>query len=125
MDGNKKEGVSVKEIEQFAKNHRFEVFFCLMFALACVFGLLGTFRPGWSIFLGMVGAIAGILMPMKTGPLVEKVFRFIFKQEKTIQFVLGIVGLVLACVVPFVVFLLVGLVAGRAIHHMLTGAAPR
>jgi len=125
MDGNKKEGVSVKEIEQFAKNHRFEVFFCLMFALACIFGLLGSFRPGWSIFLGMVGAIAGILMPTKTGPLVEKVFRFLFKQETTIQFVFGIVGLVLAAVVPFVVFLLVGLVAGRSIHHMLTGAAPR
>lgn len=30
MDGNKiKEGVSVKEIENFAKKHRFEVFFLL------------------------------------------------------------------------------------------------
>jgi len=50
MDG-KKEGVSVKEIEEFAKKHRFEVFFCLMFLFACVFGLVGMFRPGWSILL--------------------------------------------------------------------------
>lgn len=125
MDQGKKEGMSVKEIEQFAKNHRFEVFFCLMFVLACIFGLMGTFRPGWSIFLGMVGAILGILLPAKVGPLMDKAIHFVFRQDKTLQLVFGVVGLILACLIPFAIFLFVGIVGGRAIHHMVGSSAPR
>jgi hypothetical protein len=43
MDGNKK-GVSVKEIEEFTKKHRYEVFFCALFVLTCIFSLVGHFR---------------------------------------------------------------------------------
>ena len=117
MDG-KKEGVSVKEIEEFAKKHRFEVFFCLMFLLACVFGLVGMFRPGWSILLGMVGGALGVVFPVKMDQLLKSVFNFAFKQDKTVLIVLGIVSLLISCIFPFIVFLLVGVAGGRAMHHL-------
>lgn len=125
MDGNKKEGMSVKEIEEFAKRHRFEVFFCLVFLFACIFGIVGSFRPGWSIFLGMAGGILGIILPVKTDFLLKKVFQFIFRQDKTVQIVLGVVALILACIVPFLIFLIVGIVGGRAIHQMASDASQR
>ncbi len=117
MDG-KKEGVSVKEIEEFAKKHRFEVFFCLMFLFACIFGLVGMFRPGWSIFLGMVGGALGVILPIKMDQLLKSIFHFVFKQDKTILIVLGVVALLIACVFPFIVFLIVGVAGGRAMHHL-------
>lgn len=117
MDG-KKEGVSVKEIEEFAKKHRFEVFFCLMFLFACIFGIVGMFGPGWSIFLGMAGGALGVILPMKMDQLLKGIFHFVFKQDKTILIVLGVVALLIACVFPFIVFLIVGVAGGRAMHHL-------
>ncbi len=118
MDENKKEGVSVKEIEEFAKKHRFEVFFCLMFLLACIFGLGGMFRTGWNILFAMAGGVLGVVLPVKMEHLLKKVFHFVFKQEKTILIVLGVVALLIACIFPFVVFLIVGVAGGHAIHHL-------
>ena len=123
MDGNKKEGFSVKEIEQFAKRHRFEVFFCLVFLLTCIFGIMGTFRSGWSIFLGMVGAVLGTLLSAKTGPLMEKAIHFIFRQDKTIQIVFAVVALILAVFLPFIIFLIIGIMGGLAIHKMISNSS--
>lgn len=117
MDGNKK-GVSVKEIEEFTKKHRYEVFFCALFILALIFGLVGHFGRGWSIFFSMGGAIAGVVFPNKVESFVTMIFRFIFKQEKTIQLVLGAVVLLLAIFLPFLIFLVLGLVGGRVMHIM-------
>lgn len=120
MDGGKKEGVSVKEIEEFAKKHRFEVFFCLMFLLACIFGTFGMFRPGLSILLGMVGAVLGVIMPMKMEQMLRSAFHFVFKQEKVMLIVLGIVALLISIILPFIIFLVVGVAGGRAMHQMTT-----
>ncbi len=122
MDGNKpKEGVSVKEIEEFAKKHRFEVFLCLMFLFACIFSLIGYFRGGWSIFFAMGGAILGVIFPVKTESMLKTVFQFVFKQDTVLQIVLGVVGLILAIFIPFVIFLLTGLVGGRYMYQMAMG----
>ncbi len=117
MDGNKK-GVSVKEIEEFTKKHRYEVFFCALFVLTCIFSLVGHFGGGWSIFFAMGGAVLGIVFPSKTDSLMKMVFKFIFKQDKTIQIVLGAVSLILAIFLPFVIFLVVGLIGGRMMNVM-------
>jgi hypothetical protein len=117
MDGNKK-GVSVKEIEEFTKKHRYEVFFCALFVLTCIFSLVGHFGSGWSIFFAMGGAVLGAIFPTKTDSLLKMVFKFVFKQDKTIQIVLGAVSLILAIFVPFIIFLIVGLVAGRVMNIM-------
>jgi hypothetical protein len=117
MVDNKK-GVSVKEIEEFTKKHRYEVFFCVLFLLACIFGLVGHFGRGWSIFFAMGGAILGVIFPNKVESLLKMVFKFIFKQEKTIQIVLGAVSLILSIFLPFIIFLVIGLIGGRMMHIM-------
>ncbi len=117
MDGNKpKEGISVKEMEAFAKKHRFEVFFCLAFILACFFTFV-MWGPGWSIVTGTVGAIVGVLFGGKVTHFSKMVFTFIFKQEQTTQLVLGIVALILAIFIPPLYFLLLGLHGGKDMHH--------
>lgn len=117
MDGNKK-GVSVKEIEEFTKKHRYEVFFCALFVLTCIFSLVGRFGGGWSIFFGMGGAVLGSIFPSKTESFLRMVFNFIFKQDKTIQIVLGAVSLLLAIFLPFIIFLVIGLIGGRMMNIM-------
>jgi hypothetical protein len=117
MDGNKsKEGVSVKEIEAFAKKHRFEVFFCLAFILACLFTFV-LWGPGWSVIAATIGAIIGILFVGKITHLSKMIFSFTFKQEPTIQLVIGIVGLILAIFLPPLFFLLLGLHGGKDMQH--------
>jgi hypothetical protein len=117
MDGNKK-GVSVKEIEEFTKKHRYEVFFCALFVLTCIFSIFGHFGGGWSIFFAMGGAVLSIIFPTKTEAFLKMVFKFIFKQDKTIQIVLGAVSLILAIFLPFIIFLVIGLIGGRMMNIM-------
>jgi hypothetical protein len=117
MVDNKK-GVSVKEIEEFTKKHRYEVFFCILFLLACIFGIVGYFRAAWNIFCVMAGGILGVIFPHKVESFLGKIFGFIFKQDKTIQIVLGAVALILAIFIPFIIFLVVGLIGGRTMHLM-------
>jgi hypothetical protein len=117
MDKNRgKEGVSVKEIEEFTKKHRFEVFFCLAFVLACFFTFV-MWGPGWSIVAASIGAVIGILLSGKMIHFSKIVFQFILKQEPTTQLVLGIVFLVLAIFLPPLYFLLLGLHGGKDMHH--------
>jgi len=126
MDGNKlKEGVSVKEIEDFARKHRFEVFFCLLFVLACIFGIIGHFKAGWSILLTGAGAVLSIVFPVKVDMFLRKGFGFAFKQDLTIQIVLGVVSLILAIFVPFVVFFIAGCFGGRAMYQMAMDSSPK
>ncbi len=117
MTDNKK-GVSVKEIEEFTKKHRYEVFFCVLFLLSCIFGIVGYFKPAWNIFCAMAGGILGVIFPNKVESSLKVVFNFVFGQEKTIQIVLGVVGIILAVFIPFVIFLAIGLIGGRTMNIM-------
>lgn len=114
----KKSGVSVKEIEAFAKKHRFEVFFCLAFIFACFFSFV-FFGPGWSIFMAGIGGILGVIMPARIEILTKKISHFIFKQEQTTQIILGVVALVLSIIIPPAIFLLLGLHGGKSMHHQV------
>jgi uncharacterized membrane protein len=116
MEEKKKDGVSVREIEDFAKKHRFEVFFCLMFFLAFIFGAFGFFKSFWSIAAFMGGAIVGVLFAVKVEGMLKKMLNFVFKHDSTMQLVLGIIGLVLAIFIPFLVFLVTGLAGGRMLY---------
>lgn len=118
MDGNKtKEGMSVKEIESFAKKHRFEVFFCLAFILACFFSFV-MFGPGWAIIAAAVGGLIGVLLAGKVMHMCRSVLSFVFKQEAATQIVIGVVLLVLAIVIPPLIFLILGLHGGKDLVHM-------
>ncbi len=123
MEDKKKDGVSVREIEDFAKKHRFEVFFCLIFFLAFIFGAFGFFKSFWSIAALMGGAICGVLFSTKVEGLIKKILSFVFKHDGTMQLVLGIVCLVLAIFIPFLVFLIAGLAGGRTLYIQAIDAA--
>ena len=117
MDGNKsKEGVSVKEIQGFANKFRFEIFFCLVFILACIFTFV-FWGPVWSIVAAVVGAIIGVLLEEKMTQFSKMIFSFVFKQEPTVQIVLGVVGLILAIFIPPLYFLLLGIHGGKDMQH--------
>jgi hypothetical protein len=117
MDMKKmKEGVSVKEVEAFAKKHRFEVFFCLVFIFAALFNFVFIGRY-WSILVACLGAIIGVLAPGKVEHFSKAIFHFIFKQEQTTQIVLGVVSLIVAIFLPFLIFLFIGLHAGKGMYH--------
>jgi hypothetical protein len=117
MDGNKKEGMSVKEIESYAKKHRFEVFFCLAFILACFFSFV-MFGTGWSIITATIGTIIGVLLSGKVTNFSRKALSFIFKQEQTTQIVIGILCLIIAIFLPPLFFLILGLHGGKDLHAM-------
>jgi hypothetical protein len=119
MDGNKaKEGISVKELENFARKHRFEVFFCALFVLACIFSFYSFFRPCWSIILATAGGVLSVIFPGNVEMLLRKMLKFVFGQDMTLLIVFGVVGLILAIFLPLLIFFVVGLCGGRALYQM-------
>lgn len=119
MDGNKefrKEGLSVKELENFSKKHRLELFLCIFYFLAGVFGIF-LWRPTWCIILATVGAIIGALMPEKIRQMSMSVWQFVARQDKTTTIIIAVIAFVIAIFVPPLVFLLVGLHAGKSMHN--------
>ncbi len=115
MDKKSKEGISVKEIEQYTKKHRYEVFFSLAFILACIFTFV-MWGAGWSIVAATVGALLGIILTEQMDSLFKKIYQFILRHEKTTQLVLGIVFLILAIFLPPLYFLLLGMHGGKGMH---------
>ncbi len=119
MDKNKlKEGLSVKEIEEFTKKHRFEVFWCIALVFACFFSFF-IFSPGWGIFFASIGGILGITLADKIENLARSVFGFIAKQEQTIQIVIGVAFLIVSIFLSPLIFLLLGMHGGKSIYRLL------
>lgn len=117
MDENKKEGISVKEIELFARKHSLEGFFCLLFLLAAIFGSIGHFHAMWSVLFGAAGVIVSILLPSKSESLLKRMFNFAFKQDKVVQIVLGVVSLIFAIFLAPLVFFITGCFGGGALYQ--------
>lgn len=113
-----KEGVSVKELGEFAKKHRFQFYFCLVFFVAYLFGLMGFFKSGWTVFFSLIGAIMGILWPEKIEKVLDKGFHTILKQDKTILFILAGVGFLLAIFIPFAIFFILSLCGGFSMSKL-------
>ncbi len=116
MNG-KKDSVSVKEVEEFTKKYKLEVFFCLSFILACFFSFV-FFGTGWCVVLASLGGILGVVVAARVELFFKKSFHFVFKQEKLTQLVLAIAWLVLSMFVPPLVFLKLGLYGGKSLYHM-------
>lgn len=112
MDEKKKEGLSIKEIEGYAKRHRFEIFYCLLFVFASLFTLV-FWGAALSILLTGLGGILGVLFPHKVDMFAKKMFSFVFKQEKITQLVIGIAALIIAIFVAPLIFFVIGLHAGH------------
>ncbi len=117
-DGNQKDGVSVKEIENYAKNNRFKLFLCLSFLLACFFSFV--FFSAWSIILAAVGSIIGVLMSSKVEAFAKKANAFCEKQETTTQLILGCVALIISVFLPPLTFLTLGAAGGNYLASLKT-----
>lgn len=114
----KKDGISVREIEEFTKKHLFEVFFCALFVLACIFGSMGFFKPIWSFLAIAVGGVLSVLLPEKCEGAVKGLFQFVARQDKTVQLVIAIIAFVFAIFIPLIIFLLIGLLSGRGMYQL-------
>ena len=123
MDKNKfteklKEGVSVHEIEQFARKHTTEVFTVLALLIGAISSTFHFFTgPGLTIMLAAIGAVLGIFFPAPVERGLKQLYSFTYKQEKTTQLVLGAVKIVIAIFVPFILFGVIGLLAGTSYHY--------
>jgi len=118
MKPKQDEGISVKEIEEFAKKNKFPVTIALGVFLSCLFSIFLVMTKMSVIFLA-IGALVGIFMPGKIAFFAKKMYGFIAKQEKTVQMVIGIVFLVISIFFPPAVFVILGLHAGKDIRHKL------
>jgi uncharacterized membrane protein len=116
QEGEKKEGVTVKEIENFGKKYRFQIFFCLSFILASFFSFI-FYGVGWSIYLAGLGAIVAIWIPTKIGRAAHATLRFCFKQEKVTRIIIACVGIIVSIFLAPLIFLCIGLMAGRGFHR--------
>ncbi|NGX60197.1 MAG: hypothetical protein KR126chlam3_01366 [Chlamydiae bacterium] len=114
----KKEGVSVKELEGYAKRHRFEIFFCILFILASLFTLI-FWGPTLSVFLTGLGAIISIFIPDKIDQIARKMAHTVLTKEGTTQLIIGIIALIVAIFLAPLIFLLLGLHAGCRIIHLV------
>jgi len=125
MNGNnKKEGVSVSQIEEFTKKHRFEVVLCLSFVLAFFFSFL-FFGTGWAILFAVIGGGLGVIFPRKIEFATKQMFQFVLKQELTTQIVLAVVALIISIFLPPFIFLFLGLNGGRSLSQLSGDAATR
>lgn len=113
--GNKPEGISVSEIENFGKKHRFEIFFFIYFVLATLFSPV-FFSMMWSVYLAGIGAVLGIWFPSKVDSASRGSFAFIFKQEKATQIVLASAGVLVSFFLAPLIFFTLGLMGGMSIH---------
>jgi len=117
MDTKKiKEGLSVKEIEGFAKTYRFALFCCVALVLAWIFSFV--FFEGWSIFCAVLGGLLGVVLTKKVEDFLKKVVAFVRKQEELTQLVLGGASLVLSVFLPFLLFFVLGACAGVALPYI-------
>lgn len=113
-----KEGVSVQELEDFARKHSTEVFTVVALVIASISSMFNFFTgPSWSIFFIAIGSILGIFFPTPVDRGLKQLYDFIFKQEKSTQLILGAVKIVIAIFIPFVLFGTMGLLAGTSYHY--------
>lgn len=112
-----KDGVSVNEIESFARKYTSEVFLVLAILIASISSIFDFFSgAGWSIAFAGACAIISILFPNHIEAALRKLFSFGTQNEKSMQIIIGIVRIVLAIFVPFILFGFVGLLAGTSFH---------
>ncbi len=112
-----KEGVSVQEIENFAKKYTTEIFIIVALVVAFFSSVFGLFTGSTaSLFFAIVGVILSLLIPQHIESLGQKAADFLRKQDKTVQMVIGIARIVIAFFLPFLIFAVIGLHAGLGFH---------
>lgn len=119
-ENQNKEGMSVNEIENFAKKYRFEVAFLVFFVLSTFFTFV-FWGAAWSIWLAGLGGVLGVWLPSQLGAAIRKGFGFIFSQELVTQIIIAVVGVVISIFLAPVMFLLLGVMGGVGLHSAHRG----
>ncbi len=113
-----KDGVSVKEIEDFTSKYTIEVFSIIAMVIASVSSVLDFFTgPRLSIIFLSLASIIAVLFANGVDNALKKCIQFTFKQEKSAQIVLGVLLFVIAIFIPFLYFGIFGLFVGIAYHY--------
>jgi hypothetical protein len=113
-----KDGVSVQEMENFARKYTLEVFTVLTILFASISGMYDFFTGAkMTIVFAAVGVFFGIFFPVPIEKALKQFYSFSYKQEKTTQLILGCVQIVVGLFLPFVVFGIIGLLAGTSYHY--------
>jgi hypothetical protein len=112
-----KEGVSVQEVEDFARKHTMEVFSVLAIVIGSISSMYDFFTgPKLTIAFVAIGIFLGIFFPAPVEKGLKQFYSFAYKQEKMTQLILGIVKIVVSLFIPFFLFGAVGLLAGTSYH---------
>jgi len=115
MDEQKKEGLTVKEIGEFSKKYRVEVFLCLLLLLTCIFNFI--FMWGClSVITATIGAISGLLFSSKIDSFLKTILKFPLEQQMPTQVIIAAATLIVGIFLPPVIFLFLGLYAGEAMY---------
>jgi len=118
-----KEGVSVKEIEEFARHHTVEVFSVLAIIIATITSSWDYFTgPRLSLFFAALGTVVTILFPVPIERGLKQLYSYALKQEKSTQIIIGATKIVVAIFIPFILFGIVGLLAGSSYHYYIRHA---
>jgi hypothetical protein len=118
-----KEGVSVHELEGFARKHTTEVFSTLALIIAGISSAFDFFTgPKITLFFLVIGVLAAIFFPAPVERGLKQLYTFTFKQEKMTEIILGCVKIIIAIFIPFIYFGLVGLLAGTSYHYYIRRA---
>jgi hypothetical protein len=113
-----KEGVSVQEVEDFARKYTVEVFSVFAIVFASISSMYDFFTgPKLAIFFAAVGIILAIFFPVPVEKRLKQFYSFSYKQEKTTQLILGCVEIIIGLFIPFILFGAVGLLAGASYHY--------
>ncbi len=113
-----KEGVSVKEIEDFTRKYTTELFSILAILIATASSCLDFFTgPKMTVFFTALGCMLAILFPVHIERGLKQFYNFVFKQDKNTQLIVGTVKVVVAIFIPFLLFGLLGLLAGSSYHY--------
>ena len=113
-----KEGVSVQEVEDFARKYTTEVFSVLAIIIASISSMYDFFTgPRFTIIFIAVGVILGVFFPAPVEKGLKQFYSFSFKQEKMTQMILGFVKIVVGLFIPFILFGFIGLLAGTSYHY--------
>ncbi len=118
-----KEGISIQEMENFARKYTTEVFTVLALVIGAISSMYDFFTgPKLTISFLALGVIIGIFLSIPTEKGLRQFYHFAYKQEKMTQMVLGFVHIVVALFIPFILFGGVGLLAGTSYHYYIRQA---
>lgn len=113
-----KEGISVQEMEDFARKHTTEVFTVLAILIGTISSMYDFFTgPKLTILFLALGTFLGIFFPVPVEKGLKQLYGFTFKQEKMTQVVIGAVEIIIALFIPFLLFGILGLLAGTSYHY--------